>query len=161
MKTWFTRLAPRERGALVVGSVMIATLIVYAFILAPIDQALAVKRAEVLAQRVLNAWLIGVATETDRLRAKPQRKHAQNSDESLLAVVDRSALDSNLKSAIQRLIPDGDTRLKLWLTPVAFDKVVRWLALLAERYQVEVTALTVSRSASPGLAQIAMTVRRV
>ena len=66
-----------------------------------------------------------------------------------LGVVDGSARQAGLGSAMKRVKPDGKSGVRVWFEGVSFDSLVGWLATLSDQ-QVTVRSLSLERPGEPG-----------
>jgi general secretion pathway protein M len=143
---WYQGLAQRERR-LVLGGAVVAVLVLLFGVLLPLDQS--VSRAQVrLAHKQSDlAWMRSVAPQ---LVGAPTMTPVSSS-RSLIAVVDSSAREAGLGSALTNSEPSGPTGLRIRLDKAQFDIVVGWLARLAEQHGIRVDSATVDSAGSPGL----------
>ena len=77
--------------------------------------------------------------------------------ESLVVLVDRTAREAGLGSAIRDQSPDGDNGLRLRLEGASFDALVTWLASLQQQYGVSMDSATVDAAPAPGLVNASLT----
>lgn len=152
---WYGALAPRERRMVVVGAAAVALLIVYLAVVEPLAQRRAQLEQGVAAQRTLLAWMNEVG---DRVRtAGPQR--VGNGD-SLFATVDRSVRATALAGSVQRVQPEGQQTVRVWLDNAPFDELVRWVGMLDREHSVVVSALTAERTQASGMVNARLTLER-
>jgi general secretion pathway protein M len=72
------------------------------------------------------------------------------SGESLVVVVDRTAREAGLGTALRDQSPSGNSGLRLRLEAAPFDTLVTWLANLQQQHGVGIEAATID-AAGPGL----------
>ena len=102
-------------------------------------------------QRALLHWLSGASAEVRRLRGAQGRNPGKRGNESLLALVDRSARKSGLARAVKRLEPQGKNAVRLWVEQASFDQLAAWLAKLGKESGVHASAVSLERQERPGL----------
>jgi general secretion pathway protein M len=71
--------------------------------------------------------------------------------ESLLVIVDRSARESGLASALSGSEPGSAGNLSVRLEKAPFDALVGWLARLGQQNGVTVDSAIIEKSGTPGL----------
>lgn len=138
----FRALTRREQWAVAICAVVVGALILYAGIYQPITRAHDA-RAESLAQarRLAERLQMAAAQKQNAPHQTPIQRGG-----SLLSVVDQTIRQSALGKAPDRVQPEGDTEVRVWLQGVPFDAMVRWLGELQSRYGVSVQTLDVERS---------------
>ncbi len=156
MKEWFTGLESRERMMVVAGAVVLALLFFYAFIVSPAVSAYQKRSADVQSQRDTLTWMQQAAAQINQLRGSGTQGNGLGG-QSLLALVDRSARESGLGTALKRVKPDGALSVRVWFEGVAFDDLVLWLGGLESSYQVRVQLITLERLAQSGRVQAQLT----
>ena len=77
------------------------------------------------------------------------------SGESLLVIIDRSARETNLASALTTE-PAGPGSVSVRLQKVSFDALITWLASLAQVYGVSVESARIEKADAEGLANAAL-----
>lgn len=143
MKDWFYGLEPRERLLVGGGAVLVALLLLYSLLWAPIAGKYSSLRDNVADQRQTLAWMQQAAGQIRALQSAAGGGAARGlGGRSLLAVVDQSARGGGLGSAIKRIEPDGANAAKVWLEGASFDAMIVWLGQLARSYQIEPTIIT-------------------
>ena len=147
---WFEALSERERRIVHVGAVLAAVLFVFGVLL-PLDRGVAQLHERLAKKRNDLAWMQGVAPE---LAAAPQPP--STAGESLLVIVDRSARESGLATALAGSEPAGPGALSLRLQKAPFDTLIAWLARLAQQNGIRVDSATIDNAGAPGLVNAAV-----
>lgn len=151
MKAWWNQLSNRERWLVGGGSVLTLTLILYALVWQPFQKELGRLRQTVTAQRADLAWMRQAAIEAQRLenvQTSPKSQLPAGSRRSLLIVVDQTARAAGLGSAIKRVEPQGDDKVRVWLEQVSFDKLIGWLEALRRDQGIQTANAVMDRQAS-------------
>lgn len=147
-REWVEGLAPRERNLVYVAAGLVAVAIVYLAVVMPL-QTMSARRAARVEQKGADlAWMRQVAPQ---VRAAAAAGGASASNESLVVLVDRTARDAGLGSALRDQSPSGEHGLRLRLESAPFDVLVTWLALLQQRYGVTIETASIDASGAPGL----------
>lgn len=154
MKDWFLSLAPRERRIVAAGAVVLIAVVVWMAVVEPLQQRRAQMEQGVATNRALIAWMNQVGGS---LGAGPRR--VGNGD-SLFAAVDRSARATALAGSLQRVQPEGQTTVRVWLDNAPFDELVRWVGALERDQGIAVSALSVERTQTAGLVNARLTLER-
>lgn len=143
-------MSQRERRVLAIGAVIAALIFVFGVVL-PLDRSVAQAQARLAQKRVDLAWMQSVAGEIATAPAPPAA-----GGESLLVIVDRSARESGLGSAIAGSEPGASGTLSLRLSKAPFDTVIAWLARLAQQNGIHVDSATIDSAGGPGLVNAAL-----
>jgi general secretion pathway protein M len=78
----------------------------------------------------------------------------------LLTLVDRTAKQNELSKYIQRLKPQDNDSVQLWLEKAPFDGLVLWLALLVRQYGIGLDSISIDRDEASGLVDARLTLLR-
>lgn len=142
MKAWFASLEANERRLLMIAAPMLLLMLLYVGVWEPLANKVDDLRASTTEQESLLAWMRGAAQEVKQLRGRSgqsQRAKPTNG-ESLLSLVDSTAKSGQLGTALKRVQPDGEQKVRVWLEAASFDDVVRWLTALETRHGVHVVS---------------------
>jgi general secretion pathway protein M len=150
MKEWISNLDPRERIFLGWGAVMTLGLLVYLFVLQPLQEGMEQAETQVKGKTEQLNRLQTMVREYKQLGPGEEGKTAKGGNESLLSLVDKTSSEQGLKNAIKRLTPEGDDKVRISLENAEFDKVVAWLAELAKEYRLHVDSLVLHPNDSIG-----------
>jgi len=157
VKQWLANLDPRERRWLLGGAVLLLILLVYSLAWHPFSKE--VRRLEELVaeQRALAAWMEQAAREAQRLRGLRARAGNPRAGRSLLALADQTARQDGLGSAIKRVEPEGQSKVRIRLEGAGFDDLVTWLEKLQVQHGVRILSITIDRRDTPGLVDARLT----
>lgn len=151
MKAWWNQLSNRERWLVGGGSVLTLVLILYALIWQPFQKELGRLRQTVTEQRADLAWMRQAAIEAKRLekvQAGPKSQLPEGIRRSLLIVVDQTARAAGLGTAVKRVEPQGEDRVRVWLEQVSFDQLIGWLDTLRRDQGIQTANAVMDRQAS-------------
>jgi len=146
----FAALSERERRTLVIGAVAAGLILIFG-ILIPLDRSVSHAEERLAKKRADLSWMQGAAPEI-AASAPPPSVHG----ESLLVIVDRSARESGLASALAGSEPGSAGSLSVRLQKAPFDTLVAWLARLAQQNGIYVDSATIERAGAPGLVNAAI-----
>ena len=150
MKAWWENLGARERGLIVVGTVLVMMLLSYVLAWEPLRNSDRRLRQNVAERRADLAWMRQAAEEIKRLGgAEAARPVADN--RSLLTLVDQTARAAGLGAALKRVAPQGDDKLSAQLDGAEFDKLIPWLSALERDQAIAIISLNVDRTDAPAL----------
>jgi general secretion pathway protein M len=156
---WFRGLKPRERVVIVAGAVLVLATAIYLFVLAPFYASVAAREQAVARKKADLAWMRSVAAEVRALSAN-QPMLAAPTNESLVVLIDRTAREAGLSSALTGQTPNGETGIRVRLESASFDRTMMWLANLELSHSVSIESVTFDRAASPGLVNVSLVLNR-
>lgn len=150
LKTWYLQLQQREQRMLAAGAAALVLLLLYALVWSPLTTHQQTLRETVKEQQATALWMQQAAREATQLRAARPTAGKIAAGQSLLALVDQSAKNSQLGSAMKRVEPEGQTGVRVWFEQANFDDLVLWLEALQRDYGVHISTLVVERQETPG-----------
>ena len=156
MKDWLETLESRERLMLVAGVVLLALLLFYALVLAPLRSGYHALQENVSEQRAMALWMQESALTIQRLRSSGAAAKGLGG-RSLLAGTDSTARAGGLGPALKRVEPEGDNSVRVWLEGAPFDVLIKWLGTLSTRHGVDADSVTLERSEAAGLVNARLT----
>ncbi|MEW8521768.1 MAG: type II secretion system protein M [Candidatus Thiodiazotropha endolucinida] len=159
MKEWWQSKTPQEHMALIIGAAAILLLLVYLLMWRPFNQALDKKALLVESQQLTLNWMQENLDLVKNLRSQ-QRGKSASSNEALLTLVDRTAKKIRLRQQIQRIKPQGDNAVQLWIEEAPFDTIIKWLGQLTQTHAIEIDSLTIDRQDKPGLVNARLVLQR-
>jgi general secretion pathway protein M len=149
MKDWFMSLQKQERITVMAGAAALAIMLFYVAVWSPIHSSVDQLEKNVAKQAPLLQWMQQAAEDVKKLKGtKSQLK--SKAGQSLLSLIDSTAKSSKLGSALKRVKPDGEKKVRVWLESASFDDMVKWLEKLNKNYGVEVSSLVIDRKDRPG-----------
>ena len=156
MRARFDALAPRDQQILVVGAIVVAVLLLWAFVWHPFALARERLADRVTTDRAALAWMRGAQSELRGLSANVTRATADRQGKSLLALADVSARGAGLATRM-RVEPAGPRSVRISFEGVNFDALVRWIETIARDYGVQATDLSSDRVEGLGLVNARVT----
>lgn len=151
MKDKWQQLSSRERRLVVIMSAVLVVTMFYFLLWQPMQDGLARSRVRVKAQQAQLQEMRQQAAIARQLLAKQRSGSAVKNSSSLLVVIERTAQQKQIKSALQKVQPEGNEGVRIWLENASFDKLVDWLALLSSRNNVYVSEISIDRQKDSGL----------
>lgn len=155
LKVWYASLHKREQRVLAAGVVFLAVMLVYSLLLHPYFSSVRALKADVERQQTKLVTMRQLAAQLQSLRGR--QPAGLPSEQSLLAVVDKSANDAGLGAALKQVQTNSDGTLHLQLQAVAFDGLMRWLGDLQRQYGISVQQLIAQRGTAPGSVDASLT----
>jgi general secretion pathway protein M len=149
----YTALTVREQRMVLVGAVALLGIVLFSVLL-PLDQAVAKARTRLEQKRADLTWMQTVAVPA--LRNAPAPSAA---NESLLVVIDRSAREARLDTAMRGAEQGAGGSLSLRLEKAPFDTLVGWLARLAQQNGVVIESATIEKTGDSGLVNAAIVLK--
>ncbi|MFN3579303.1 MAG: type II secretion system protein GspM [Pseudomonas sp.] len=151
MNDWWAGLAQRERIVLMVGSGLLGLIVVWLMVVEPVIERKASLRENVASLSADFNWMQQVSTEVRRRQSMQGSGQAGGVGAgSVLTLVEVSANASGIKSAMERVQPEGQGA-RLWFDSVGFDPLVSWLAELEQRQGLKISQLSIDAGNEPGV----------
>jgi general secretion pathway protein M len=138
-------LSERDRRTLKIGGVVAALLLVYVII--QLDSSVSSAHQRILKKQADLTWMRANGPEL----AQTVSTHGAPGGQSLLVIVDRSARESGLASALAGSDPAGPGALSVRLQKAPFDTIVPWLYRLAQQNGIRVDTASIESAGSPGI----------
>ena len=136
MKEWFNGLEANERRMLVGGGALLLVMLFYVGLWEPLHNKVDSLRVSTAKQEAELSWMRSAAQEVKQLRGRGGQRAKPANGQSLLTLVDRTAKTGRLGTALKRVQPDGDNKVRVWLEAASFDDTVRWLTTLETRHGI-------------------------
>ncbi|MCU7844965.1 MAG: type II secretion system protein M [Candidatus Thiodiazotropha sp. (ex Monitilora ramsayi)] len=159
MKRWWLTKTPREQLALTLAAAALLLFLLYLLAWQPFSQAVEQKRLLVKSQQATLNWMQDNLPEIQRLSGSGSSKK-RASNEALLTLVDRTAKQRQLRQQIQRIKPQGDKTVQLWIEQVAFDTLLMWLGELTDQHGIQIDTLNIDRQELPGVVNARLVLQR-
>ncbi len=121
-----------------------------------LDSTVARAHARVQRKESDLAWMRAVAPQ---LVAAGNAVIAPASQSSLIVVIDSSARESGLGSALNTSEPSGPGALRVRLDKAPFDTLVVWLGRLSHQNGIHVESATIDAAGPPGLVNAGLVLR--
>ncbi|HEX4676300.1 MAG TPA: type II secretion system protein M [Steroidobacteraceae bacterium] len=143
-------LSERDRRTLLIGGVIAALLLLYVVI--QLDSSVSSAHKRILKKQTDLAWMRTAAPEL----AATGGTHVGVNGQSLLVLVDSSARESGLASALAGSDPAGPGGLSVRFQKAPFDTLIPWLARLSQQNGIRVDTASIESAGSPGLVNAAL-----
>jgi general secretion pathway protein M len=148
-------LAPRERRMVMFGAVGVVILLLIAVVL-PLESSVSRAQQRIGRKQADLLWMQSVAPE---LANAPAASTATTKPESLIVVVDSSAREAGLGTALTSSEPSGTGGLRVRLEKAQFGLIVGWLARLSEQNGISVESATIDNAGQPGVVNAGLVLR--
>lgn len=158
MIEYWRRLQPRERALISVAALLLAFVLIWTLVWAPLQESRSSLADRIADQRALLDWLDRVAPEVDRLRASRDSRPELEGD-STLSVIDKGARAAGLAGALKRIEPGTGDEVRVVFDQVSFPDLMRWLGTIVADRPLAVARLTADRAA-PGRVDSVVVLRR-
>jgi general secretion pathway protein M len=152
VRAWFLGLQERERVVLLGGAVAVAVVIVFTFVLRPLERGTAALRDTVATdqQLLLDLARLGAGGATQPTRAPD--------GQTLMVLITNTAADQGL--SFPRTRQDGPDAMNVTFQNAPFDSLLAWLVSLETSHGVVVETASVSSARDPGLVSGQIFLRR-
>ncbi len=154
MRDWFRGLQPRERVILLGGAAAAAVIVIWMFVLRPIDRESAGLRETVAAQQRL---LVDLA-RLDGSGSAASSPAGSSDGQTLMILITNTAQQNGL--TLPRTRPDGADAINVTFQNASFDSLLSWLIMLETTHNVVVETASFSSSREPGLVSGQIFLRR-
>jgi len=160
MKEWWLSKTQREQLMLIlVGAVMLLFLL-YLLAWLPFTEAVERNRLQVVSKQATLQWMEENLPEVQRLSKQQNTKRGASTNEALLTLVDRTSKQSQLRQQIQRIKPQGDDGVQLWVEQAPFDTLLKWLGDLSDQHGIVIDTLNIDRQEQPGVVNARLVLQR-
>ena len=150
MKFSYDTMTPREQQLVKYGGIGAVLVLIFGVLL-PLDSSVSKARARVTQKQTDLVWMRGAAPVL--AQAGPAR---QGNGESLIVIVDRSARESGLGSALAGSEPNGPGSINVRLEKASFDAMVGWLSRLSQQNGISVDGANIDTAGAPGVVNAAL-----
>jgi type II secretory pathway component PulM len=153
VRDWLANLSVRERNLVYGAAALLGVLLLYLLLVLPFQTADSrlTKRVE---QKSANlAWM---REKAPQIMSAAGTVQSRQGGESLVVIVDRTAREAGLGTALRDQSPTGENGLRLRLEAASFDTLVAWLVSLQQQHGIGIDAATVD-AAAPGLVNATLT----
>ena len=147
-------LSERDRRTLLLGGGVAVLLLLYVII--QLDSSVSSAHKRILKKQTDLTWMRSVAPE---IAANSSFRAPGGGGQSLLVIVDRSARESGLASALAGSDPAGPGGLSVRLQKAPFDTLISWLARLGQQNGIRVDTASIESAGSPGLVNASIVLR--
>jgi general secretion pathway protein M len=155
LRARFEALNERERRLVLIAAGFLAIALFWLVLVLPLH-TMQVKRAARVEKKSADlVWMRQAAPQVAAARASGA---SGPSNESLVVLIDRTARQAGLGSALRDQSPNGAHSLRLRLESAPFDSLVAWLALLQQQHGVAIETANVDVGSAPGLVNASVTV---
>ncbi len=149
MKEQWQQLSLREKRLVIIAAIVVVVTLMYFMIWEPLRDGIETSRVRVNAQTNTLQQIRAQAAEAKQLRAIKNRGGTRGGG-SLLVIIERTAQQKNLKSNLQKVQPEGQDGVRVWVENAAFDQLIDWLALLENKNTIYVSEIIIERRQEPG-----------
>lgn len=140
-KQWFNNLALRERQMVLVACAVIIILIIYQS-WSSFSSHVDALRLRVDNQQSIQTWMQQAAVEVKQLRGTGAGDSRPKGKQLLLGLIDRSARQNKLESSLQKVQPEGEQGVRIWLEKASFDSIIIWLDNLQHQHGLVITDIS-------------------
>ena len=155
MKLSYDTMSPREQQLVKYGGIAAIAMLIFGVLL-PLNSSVAKARSRVSQKQADLVWMRGAAP----VLATMVPAHQGSNGESLLVIVDRSARESGLGSALAGTESSGPGGIQVRLEKASFDAMIGWLSRLSQQNGIGVDGATIDTAGAPGVVNAAIVLRQ-
>ena len=143
----YDSLTDTERLVVNLVGLLVLAALVFLLLVAPAQRSVSEAQLKVSGQQKLVQWM--KENESLARMAASAGTAAPKSDQPLQTIVTSTA--GPLGITVKRYENESDTKLRVWLENVPFDKTVRWLDQLESRYGTQIISVSIDAEKEPGI----------
>ncbi len=152
MKERWQQLTPREKQLLIIMSVVVLITLFYFAFWKPMKTGIEKGQLRFKAQTYALMKIRRQAAEVRHLRSAGAGKQTLIDDSSsLLGLIERSAKQKYINGNLQKVQPEGQREVRVWMENVPFDQLISWLDLLGNQYALQISEISLERGNTPGI----------
>lgn len=155
--SFYSQLSPRDQKALTWGGVLMLVFLLYAMVWEPLTEKNEQLQSRIKQHQGNHQQLNQIVTRYNVLKKKasPATKTMQG---SLFAMVDKTSQQQNIKKAIKKMTPVGDTKVNIRFEGVEFNAFIKWLVGISKDYGISVERINAQRDEA-GKADIQLVIK--
>jgi general secretion pathway protein M len=146
IRGWLATLSLRERNLVYAAGALLGAALLYLVLVLPFTTATRKLSARVEQKTNDLAWMREAAPHAMAAAGMA----ASNNGESLVVIVDRTARQAGLGTALRDQSPSGEGGLRLRLEGASFDTIITWLVSLQQQHGIAVENAMID-AVGPGL----------
>ena len=144
---YYEKLSEKDRRALRILAIFLVPLTLYFLLLSPGIHYYQQAKSSYINNQTLLAWINENASKVESMnqQATPSR------NEPLLQAVSRSAGSNNIK--LDRIQPEGDNRVRVWLNNAEFKSAIQWLSALSSS-RITISSASIDKTDKTGIVNL-------
>ena len=151
MKERWQQLSSREQQLVILMAIAVSITLFYFLFWSPLQEGISDGKNRYKAQTSALIQIQKQAAEAKAIRASGRKSGAKVKDSTtLLGLIERTAQQNQLKSALQKVQPDGKDGARVWLENASFDQAIQWLSVLVSRHGITINEISIERQDNPG-----------
>ena len=152
LKKHYLALSVSERRTVLLGSTALLVLVIYQSWYSFNDNLNQLQQRVDNQQHIL-AWMKQASAEVKSLQ-KGQVGDKPEGKQFLLSLVDTTIKQNSLSSALQKVQPEGQHGVQVWLEQAGFDKVINWLDVLQYTHGFAISNISVEGQDKNGIVNV-------
>jgi general secretion pathway protein M len=155
--SFYSKLSPRDQKALTWGGGLMLIFLLYAMVWEPLTEKNTQLQSKIKQHKSSHQQLNEVVTryKASEKQSSPALKTLQG---SLFAMVDKTSQQQNIKKAIKKMTPVGDSKVNIRFEGVEFNAFIKWLVGISKDYGISVERINAQRDEA-GKADIQLVIR--
>lgn len=159
LRGWWAAREPRERQVLLAGAILCGLILGWLLLWRPLESARASLSDRLDAQQQNLRFMRDAAGQLRGLSVNGSQGQAKRAGKSLLALADSSAREADLDSALKRVEPLDQHRVRVEFARAGFDTLVSWMQALRHDYGIQVEDFSARRVDGVGLVDAHVTLQ--
>ena len=153
MKQLFANMNARERQMVLSAFVVIILFVIYQSWTSFISHVDNLQHRVENQQQILD-WMQQAAREVKLLRGTETVGERPKGKQLLLGLIDGTAKQNKLGSSLQKVQPEGQQGVRVWMEKASFDSVVIWLDTLQYKHGLVVTDISLDNQDVAGVVNV-------
>lgn len=160
INNWWQTLAARERLLITIGVIVGIVLLLYAFILHPLNSSIADLRDDIQTQQSLLQWMQQADLHILQLRqAGYTATSVSTQHEAILVLAEHKLSDMKLNRYLQQVKQPQNNTIVLHFHHVPFDALLHWVQDLSRQYQINVQQFQATKADALGTVDASVTLQ--
>lgn len=153
LKAKWQSLSQRERLYVSVAVILVAILVVYYWLITPLNTAVDNARSQLQYQQSLLTWMQPRVQSLQQQQRGGTQTQAVSASE-LLPTIDQRLKAATFASNVDSVTQNNASDVRITFKEVPFDELMSWLATQWQVSRIKVSALDVTKGSKPGLVEV-------
>ncbi|MDH5517088.1 MAG: type II secretion system protein M [Gammaproteobacteria bacterium] len=156
----FKRLQKREQQMILASAALILVMLLYLLIWEPVFSSLDNAISKNQSQKAILSWMQNAEKTVAAIRSDNNYVPAGQSSQSISSLVEKTAVSSGIRSAINKTKSDKNQNLKVNFNSVDFDRLTQWLGKLQNDYGIRPKLISINQTDAIGLVSCQVTLEK-
>ena len=149
MKQYWQNLSIREQRLLIITSIFLLTIGIYLLAWKPLNTEAELNQTRIIALQKQYSEMQSIAQRINAISTHTSTSKIKDNG-AMLSLIERTATQRQLRAAIQKIQPEANLSVRLWVEDIPFDTMLSWFNHLLVENNIVVSEINVDASASEG-----------